>query len=235
VTATAVAFGKNQGKTVIVVNDGTGFYTSRIIAPYMNEAGWLLEDGVPVEDIDAAMVDWGFPVGPVQLTDEVGIDVGVKVGKVMRDAFGDRLAAPDGFERLLADDRSGRKNGRGFYLYEDGERKGVDETVYEVLGVAPETVMARTEIQDRLALQMVNEAALCLEEGILRSARDGDIGAIFGLGFPPFTGGPFSYVDRIGATAVVDRLSRLAETHGARYAPAAILTEYAEKGRSFRG
>jgi 3-hydroxyacyl-CoA dehydrogenase/enoyl-CoA hydratase/3-hydroxybutyryl-CoA epimerase len=235
VTATAVAFGKRQGKTVIVVNDGTGFYTSRIITPYMNEVGWLLEEGLRVEDIDTAMVDWGFPVGPVQLTDEVGIDVGAKVGKVMTGAFGDRLAAPAGFEKLVADDRKGRKNGRGFYLYEDGERKGVDPTVYEVLGVTPETVLARTEIQDRLALQMVNEAARCLEEGILRSSRDGDVGAIFGLGFPPFLGGPFSYVDRVGAGVIVDKLNRLAEAHGDRYLPAEILNEYATQGTLFRG
>lgn len=234
VTATAVAFGKRQGKTVIVVNDGTGFYTSRIIAPYMYEVGWLLEEGVSVEDIDAAMVDWGFPVGPAQLTDEVGIDVGAKIGKVMRAAFGDRLAAPAGFDKLIADDRKGRKNGRGFYLYEDGKRKGVDKTVYETLGVAPETVMARSEIQDRLALQMVNEAALCLEEGILRSARDGDIGAIFGLAFPPFTGGPFSYVDSVGAGVIADKLAKLAETHGDRYEPAAILTDHAANDKKFR-
>lgn len=234
VTATAVAFGKRQGKTVIIVNDGTGFYTVRIIAPFMNEVGWLLEEGVSVEDIDAAMVDWGFPVGPVQNMDEVGIDVSAKVGKVMRGAFGDRLAAPGGMDKLVADDRLGRKNGRGFYLYEDGERKGVDQTVYKTLGVTPETAMARSEIQDRLALQMINEAALCLEEGVLRSARDGDIGAIFGLGFPPFTGGPFSYVDQVGAGVIVDRLTGLAEAHGDRYVPAAILSDYAAKDRKFR-
>jgi 3-hydroxyacyl-CoA dehydrogenase/enoyl-CoA hydratase/3-hydroxybutyryl-CoA epimerase len=234
VTATAVAFGKRQGKTVIVVNDGTGFYTSRIIAPYMNEVGWLLDEGVRIDDIDAAMVEWGFPVGPVQLTDEVGIDVGAKVGTVMREAFGDRLAAPAGFERLVADERFGRKNGRGFYLYEDGERKGVDESVYSVIEAPERMAMARTEIQDRLALQMVNEAALCLEDGILRSARDGDIGAIFGLGFPPFSGGPFSYVDQVGAGTVVDKMERLAEAHGDRYQPAAILTEHATTGKLFR-
>ncbi|MDJ0954287.1 MAG: 3-hydroxyacyl-CoA dehydrogenase NAD-binding domain-containing protein, partial [Acidimicrobiia bacterium] len=234
VTATAVAFGKKQGKTVIVVNDGTGFYTSRIIAPYMNEVGWLLEEGVSIEDIDAAMVDWGFPVGPVQLTDEVGIDVGAKVGKVMVQAFGDRLQTPGGFEKLVADERFGRKNGRGFYLYEDGERNGVDQTVYEVLETPDRTLMDRGEIQDRLALQMVNEAALCLEEGILRSARDGDIGAIFGLGFPPFTGGPFSFVDQVTAAVVVEKLERFAELHGDRYTPAAILVEHAKKEKSFR-
>lgn len=234
VTATAVAFGKRQGKTVIVVNDGTGFYTSRIIAPYMNEVGWLLDEGARIEDIDSAMVDWGFPVGPVQLTDEVGIDVGAKVGKVMRQAFGDRLAAPAGFDRLVADERFGRKNGRGFYLYEDGERKGVDESVYGVLESSAHINMGRTEIQDRLALQMINEAALCLEDGILRSARDGDIGAIFGLGFPPFTGGPFSYVDRVGAGTIVDKMERLADAHGDRYQPAAILVEHATEGKLLR-
>lgn len=235
VTATAVAFGKRQGKTVIVVNDGTGFYTSRIIAPYMNEVGWLLGEGVAIEDIDAAMVDWGFPVGPVQLTDEVGIDVGAKVGKVMVGAFGERLQAPDGFARLVADERYGRKNGRGFYLYEDGERKGVDPSVYAVLGTPERKEMDRTLIQDRLVLQMINEAALCLEGGILRSARDGDIGAIFGLGFPPFTGGPFSYVDTVGASRVVDKLNRFADEYGERYRPAAILQEHAASGEPFRG
>lgn len=234
VTASAVAFGKRQGKTVIVVNDGTGFYTSRIIAPYMNEVGWLLDEGIRIEDIDAAMVAWGFPVGPVQLTDEVGIDVGAKVGKVMVAAFGDRLRPTDGFARLIADERYGRKNGRGFYRYEDGERKGVDQSVYAVLGTPERATMPRAEIQDRLALQMVNEAARCLEEGILRSARDGDIGAIFGMGFPPFTGGPFSYVDRVGADRIVDKLQRFAEAHGERYAPAAILEEHARKGETFR-
>ena len=234
VTATAVAFGKQQGKTVIVVNDGPGFYTSRIIAPYMNEVGWLLEDGVSIEDIDAAMVDWGFPVGPVQLTDEVGIDVGAKVGKVMAHEFGDRLRATEGFARLVADERYGRKNGRGFYLYEDGERKGVDQSVYAVLGTPPRQTMARGLIQDRLSLQMVNEAARCLQEGILRSARDGDIGAIFGLGFPAFTGGPFRFVDRVGAVRVVDKLNRFAEDHGERYQPAEILVEHARTGDPFR-
>jgi len=234
VTATAVDFGKKQGKTVIVVNDGTGFYTTRILGPYMNELGWLLEEGVLIEDIDAAMVDWGFPVGPVQLTDEVGIDVGAKVGKVLAGAFGNRMRAPDGFAKLIEDERYGRKNGRGFYLYEDGERKGVDRSVYGLLETPDPIEMDRSEIQDRLALQMVNEAALCLEEGILRSARDGDIGAIFGLGFPPFAGGPFSYVDGVGAQTVVEKLERFAELHGDRYQPAAILEEHAENGTTFR-
>jgi 3-hydroxyacyl-CoA dehydrogenase/enoyl-CoA hydratase/3-hydroxybutyryl-CoA epimerase len=120
-------------------------------------------------------------------------------------------------------------------LYEDGERKGVDETVYAVLEAPQRITMPRNEIQDRVALQMINEAALCLEEGILRSARDGDIGAIFGLGFPPFLGGPFSYVDRVGADAIVEKMERLAEIHGDRYQPAQILRTNAAEGKAFRG
>ncbi len=234
VTASCVEFGKKQGKTVIVVNDGTGFYTSRVLGPYMNEAYHLLTEGVKVEDIDGALVAWGFPVGPVTLSDEVGIDVGAKIGKIMEKAFGDRMAPPDGLDGLVADDRKGRKNGRGFYLYEDGKKGGVDESVYAVIGVGASKPMYREVIQDRVGLQFINEAARCLEEGILRSARDGDVGAIYGLGFPPFTGGPFSYVDARGAAEVVAKLEALAAEHGPRFAPADILKEHAASGELFR-
>lgn len=234
VTATCVAFGKQQGKTVIVVNDGAGFYTTRIIGPYMNEVGYLVDEGASIEDIDDAMVSWGFPVGPATLIDEVGIDVGVKIAKIMTDAFGDRMRAPENLEKLLADGRKGRKNGRGFYRYEDGKKAGVDESVYRVLGAKARTQLPKDEIQDRLSLAMVNEAVLCLEDGILRSARDGDIGAIFGLGFPPFTGGPFSLIDRTGAASVVHRLDALADQHGDRFEPASMLRDHASSGTRFR-
>ncbi|VAW08828.1 Enoyl-CoA hydratase / Delta(3)-cis-delta(2)-trans-enoyl-CoA isomerase / 3-hydroxyacyl-CoA dehydrogenase / 3-hydroxybutyryl-CoA epimerase, partial [hydrothermal vent metagenome] len=198
VTATCVALGKRQGLTVIVVRDGAGFYTTRVLAPYMNEVGHLLEEGVSIESIDAAMVSWGFPVGPITLTDEVGIDVGAKIGKIMHAAFGDRLKPVAGYETLVKDGRYGRKNGRGFYTYTDGKKGGVDESVYKVLGTPARIEMEVEEIQRRLGLLFINEAARCLEEGILRSARDGDIGAIFGLGFPPFRGGPFAHIDHVG-------------------------------------
>ena len=183
-------FGQRQGKTVIVVNDGTGFYTSRILMPYMIEAMWLLAEGAAIEQVDSAMKDWGFPVGPIVLTDEVGIDVGAKVGKIMEKAFGERVKAPGSLDALITDGRKGRKNGKGFYLYEDGKKGGVDESVYAIFGqTADRTELPKEEIQQRCGLQMVNEAALCLQEGILRSPRDGDVGALFGLGCPPFTGG----------------------------------------------
>ena len=231
-TATCVSLGKRQGKTVIVVRDGVGFYTSRILGPYMNEAFHLLAEGVPVETIDAALLDFGYPVGPIKLLDEVGIDVAAKAGGVVRDAFGDRIDAPPGMDRLIADERLGRKNKRGFYLY-GGKKKGVDASVYELLNITPDRQMDAGEIARRCTLQMVNEAAHCFGEGILRSARDGDIGAIFGLGFPPFRGGPFRYADNLGIRNLVDTLRSYAGAIGKRFEPAPVLVEMAEKGLRF--
>ncbi|MFV2000515.1 MAG: fatty acid oxidation complex subunit alpha FadJ [Acidimicrobiia bacterium] len=233
-TATAVAVGKAQGKTVIVVKDGTGFYTTRILGPYSNEAGFLLEEGASVEDIDGAMTDWGFPVGPLLLADEVGIDVGAHIAVIMAEAFGARMEGPPLMAGLVADDRKGRKNGKGFYLYDEGERRGVDESVYEALGLGRHVTMSRSDIQERMFLAFINEAARCLQDGVLRSARDGDIGAIFGLGYPPFRGGPFWTIDQMGAETVVDKLIILAAKHGERFEPAQIIRDHAESGENFR-
>lgn len=234
-TVTAVEVGKRQGKTVIVVKDGPGFYTTRILVPYLNESFHLLEDGASIEAIDDAMTAWGFPVGPVLLSDEVGIDVEAHIAQVMLDAFGERMAAPTMAGNLVGDERMGRKNGRGFYKYDEkGKRGGVDETVYQALGIGPRRVIPEAEIQERISLAMVNEAARCLEEGVLQSALDGDMGAVLGLGFPPFRGGPFWWVDRVGAAEIVAKLDALAERHGVRFEPAAILRTHAESGENFR-
>jgi 3-hydroxyacyl-CoA dehydrogenase / enoyl-CoA hydratase / 3-hydroxybutyryl-CoA epimerase len=237
VTATAVACGKKLGKTVIVVNDGPGFYTSRILGPYVNEAAYLLTEGVPIEVIDKALVRWGFPVGPIMLLDEVGIDVAAKAGKVMHGHFAERMTPPPILQRLIDDGRAGRKNKKGFYTYGDDKKKKKkepDASVYQVLGVKPlETTPPAEEIAERVALQMVNEAARCLGEGILRSPRDGDVGAIFGLGFPPFHGGPFRWVDATGVASVVSRLDHFREIHGPRFEAAPILREYAAAQRRF--
>jgi len=233
VTATAVALGKKQGKTVIVVRDGPGFYTSRILVPYMNEAARILIEGTRIEDVDRALVAFGFPVGPLTLLDEVGIDVGEKVGKVLHAAFGDRLAPPAALHEVVAAGRLGRKNRKGFYTY-DGRRKRPDPTVYALLpGGRARRAVPAAEIQRRVVSQMVNEAALCLGEGILRGARDGDVGAVFGLGFPPFRGGPFRHADAMGTGALLADLRRLEEEHGARFAPAPLLVELGTAGRRF--
>lgn len=245
VVATAVAIGKKQGKTVIVVNDGYGFYTSRILGPLMNEASYILMEGAPIDFIDRAMTSWGWPVGPIALLDEVGIDVAAHVGPIMLEAFGDRLAPPPTMAKLLADDRKGRKNQRGFYLYGEANRKKgrgkrVDESIYGVLGLdvpdektRAKPSIAREEIQMRCSLQFVNEAMHCYGEGILRSVRDGDIGAVFGLGFPPFRGGPFRYTDAVGPALVLKRIQDYEQRFGKRWTPAPALVEMAKSGKRF--
>ena len=233
-TVTAVAYGRKLGKTVIVVNDGPGFYTTRILSAYMNEAGRLLDQRVPVDVLDAALTGFGFPVGPITLMDEVGLDVGGKVGKTMYESFGERMQPADGVRRVVESGRMGRKGRSGFYLYDaSGRKAGVDPTVYRlILGAerandqsAPMPLLPNAEIVDRCVMAMVNEAVLCLEEGILRSPRDGDIGAVFGLGFPPFRGGPFRYVDALGVDEVLHRLDALDGRFPMRFKPAAMLVE----------
>jgi len=241
--ATAVALGKKQGKTVIVVRDGAAFYTTRILVPYLNEAAYALVEGPSaVEAIDRALVDWGFPVGPFQLMDEVGIDVGAHVGEVTRAAFGDRMQPPAAFEKLLKDDRKGKKNGRGFYLYGakvkvTAKGKQVDRSIYEVLGVRrPDAKgFSADDLALRCSLAMVNEAVRAYGEGIVRSPRDGDIGAIFGVGFPPFRGGPFRYIDALGASETLRRLRSLEQRFGKRFEPAPLLVEMARTGKRFYG
>jgi 3-hydroxyacyl-CoA dehydrogenase/enoyl-CoA hydratase/3-hydroxybutyryl-CoA epimerase len=235
VTATAHAYAKKIGKTPIVVHDSPGFYVNRILSPYMAEAALLLQEGVRMEELDRAMTEWGFPVGPVTLYDEVGLDVAQKAGKIMAEAFADRMGNPPTvIDKMVADERLGRKNSKGFYKFgKDGKKTGPDEDVYALFGNPPKKETPREELQERLALIMVNEAVRTLEEGVLRSARDGDVGAVFGIGFPPFRGGPFWYVDRTGAQDVLDRLRALEQRYGARFRPAKMLEEMARDGRKF--
>lgn len=234
--ASTVAFARKQGKTPIVVKDGAGFYVNRILALYMNEAANILLGGEPVEKIDKALVKFGFPVGPVTLLDEVGIDVGAKISPILTAELGERFAAPAAFDKLLADGRKGKKTEKGFYLYGKAAKKGkkqVDESVYSVLGVTAAPALNAEEIASRCTAQMLNEAVRCLEEGIIASARDGDIGAIFGIGFPPFLGGPFRYIDSLGVNNLVATLRQLETRFGQRFTPCPLLLKMAEQGERF--
>ena len=195
--STTVAFAKKQGKTPIVVKDKAGFYVNRILAPYMNEAAMLLLDGYSIEALDKAMVKFGFPVGPMQLLDEVGIDVGSKIGPILQAELGERFAPPAAFSKLIDDGRLGKKANKGFYQYNTkskSKKKQVDESVYSLLDLKVSNKLVSKVQVERCVYMMLNEAARCLDEGIVRNARDGDIGAIFGIGFPPFLGGPFQYI-----------------------------------------
>lgn len=234
VISSTVEFAKKQGKTPVVVKDGAGFYVNRILAPYMNEAANLILDGEPIEHIDKSLVKFGFPVGPVKLLDEVGIDVGTKIIPFLVEAFGERFTAPSAFDKVLADGRKGKKNKKGFYDYE-GKKPGkeVDESIYELLSLSPSSKLSEKEVAERCVLMMLNEAARCLDEGVIRNARDGDIGAIFGIGFPPFLGGPFRYMDTLGIKHVVSRLHHYSTAVGDKFEPADVLEKMAESGESF--
>lgn len=233
--ATTVAFARKQGKTPIVVKDGAGFYVNRILALYMNEAAQLLLEGQSVEHLDQALVKFGFPVGPITLLDEVGIDVGAKIAPILEQELGERFRAPAAFEKLLQDERKGRKNGKGFYLYgkNKSKKKQVDSSVYKVLGITPGVASENAQLAQRCVVQMLNEAVRCLDEGIIRNARDGDIGAIFGIGFPPFLGGPFHYIDTLGAAKLVAILEGYQQQFGQRFAPCERLKTMATTGQRF--
>jgi 3-hydroxyacyl-CoA dehydrogenase/enoyl-CoA hydratase/3-hydroxybutyryl-CoA epimerase len=230
-----VAFGRRLGKTVIVVNDSPGFYVNRILAPYVNEAGRMLDEGVAVEAIDEALTAFGFPVGPITLIDEVGLDIAGKSGTIMHETLGERLAPAASLRAVLAAGRTGRKGKSGFYRYDDeGKKRGVDESVYALFGRGSDRAeLPPEEIQRRCVLAMVNEAIRCLDAGIIGSPRDGDIGAVFGIGFPPFRGGPFRYAEATGLADLVEMLERLDLSHAGRYTPAPLLVAMARDGRRF--
>ncbi len=236
VTQTAYQVGVNQGKNVIVVNDGPGFYTTRILAPYMNEAMVLLEEGASIEFLDKIMKDFGYPVGPMALFDEVGIDVGAHVAETMSPMFAERgVESTNKADELLEAGFKGRKNKRGMYTYASGKKKEVNTEIYEYFGGQNRSNPDKKTAQLRMALTMINEAAWCLEEDILKSPEDGDLGAILGLGFPPFLGGPFRYIDQTGVQNVVDQLNEFTGTFGPRFKPAQLLIDYANEGKRFYG
>eukprot|EP01137_Pigoraptor_chileana_P011573 Opistho-2@62665 len=240
--AAAVEVGLKQGKTVIVVKDGPGFYTTRILAPTLAEAITLLLEGVEFERLDRAMKKFGFPVGSVTLADEVGLDVAYHVAHDLGNAFKDRMGGKGAENGILAMkelvDRGfkGRKSGRGCYIYEaKGKNREVNPEAVEIFKkyAIGNKHVSDEDIQLRMTGRMVNEAVYCLQESILNSASDGDIGAVFGLGFPPHLGGPFRFTDTFGAAKLVAQMEKYAAEHGKHFAPAPLLVDVAKSGSKF--
>jgi 3-hydroxyacyl-CoA dehydrogenase/enoyl-CoA hydratase/3-hydroxybutyryl-CoA epimerase len=199
----------------------------------MNESGFILEEGNTIESIDAAMLDFGMPMGPMALLDEVGIDVAAKVAKILGAAFGDRGEASVVVEKLYADGRHGKKNGKGLYLYEDGKRQGPDASVYKVLGTRSTHPADAKAVVERMVLAMINEAAMILDEKIVASAPELDLAMIMGTGFPPFRGGLLRYADSLGLPYIQARLDDLSQKHGRRFIATAPLRRLAERGAKF--
>jgi 3-hydroxyacyl-CoA dehydrogenase/enoyl-CoA hydratase/3-hydroxybutyryl-CoA epimerase len=229
--ATAVAVARRMGKTPIVVRDGAGFFTSRVLAPYLNEAVWCLLQGATIEEVDRALSHWGWPVGPLALLDEVGLDIAGHSAAVMQAELGERFAAPSVFETLLGSGRAGRKTGRGFYRYRKGGKQP-DRRLYRKIGwrAAP---VSEQEIAERCWMQMLNETARAIEDGIVSDPGDVDLAVILGFGFPPFRGGLLREADRLGAGYIVERLDTFAEVYGERLRPAPLLVRMAERGERF--
>jgi len=230
---TVANFARKLGKTVVVCNDGPGFVVNRILGPYMNESGFLLQEGNSIESIDEAMVEFGMPMGPMALLDEVGIDVAAKVAGILRERFGNRVEQCSVVETLYADHRLGKKGGKGLYDYEKGKRKGPDPAVYKLLGIAAPHPVDKRDAVDRMVLSMVNEAARILDEKIVGSAADLDLAMIMGTGFPPFRGGLLRYADSVGLDKIVARLDELAAKHGSRFQPYEGLRKRAGSGGKF--
>ncbi len=236
--AKALDFVRQIRKTPIVVNDARFFYANRCIIPYLNEGMRMLREGVEPVLIENAAKLMGLPLGPLQLVDETSIDLGVKIAKATKAAMGDAYGDAEVDEVLFwmeGEGRLGRKNGAGFYAYDDaGKRTGLWDGLAAKYAVADDQPDLVT-VQHRLMFAQTLEAVRALEDGVLTDIREGDVGAILGWGFAPWSGGPFSWLDMLGAPYAADRADDLAETFGPRFACPALLREMADKGQSFYG
>lgn len=233
--ATVFQLSKQLGKTPIVVKDAPGFLVNRLLAPYLNEAVYLVAEGVPIPEVDRVLLDFGMPMGPMELIDEVGVDVGEKVAHILHEAFGARMVPAPLNGKVVGAGRLGKKNGKGLYEYTGPKKeKQLNPEIYEILGVTVSSqAVADEEILERCVLPMINEASRCLDEGIVASASEVDLGMIMGTGFPPFRGGLLRYADTLGARTLVERLRKYEARFGARYAPSPALLKRAEHDQKF--
>ncbi|KAL3826714.1 hypothetical protein ACHAXA_009323 [Cyclostephanos tholiformis] len=237
--ATAFAVGNKQGKTCVVVKDVPGFYVNRCLGPVLVETCALVKEGVPLENLDKAMKKFGMPVGPITLIDEVGVDVASKVASFLSNAdLGKRMGGGDIslMAKMVEKGWLGKKSKQGFFTYTGKKDKSIGSEVKSYLKEftgGRVSNMSETDVQDRIASRLVNEAAKCLEDGIIENPVDGDIGLVFGIGFAPFKGGPFRYLDAVGITSYVDRMNRFAHELGEQFEPCQLLKDYAASGKKF--
>ncbi len=233
VTARAVNFVQKIGKLPVVVKDSPGFLVNRILMPGLIEAARLFEQGASVEDIDAAMIEFGMPMGPLRLVDEVGADIAADVATTLSAAFPDHLQTPEILSKLITKGWLGRKSGTGFYTHPKKGDPIPNPAADSLRPTSEPSSLSRDEIGRRMVLLMINEAARCLEEKNVNEAGDVDFAMVMGTGFAPFRGGPLRYADHIGPVQLVSELTRLAEDAGPRFRPCERLKEMAANGKHF--
>jgi 3-hydroxyacyl-CoA dehydrogenase/enoyl-CoA hydratase/3-hydroxybutyryl-CoA epimerase len=232
--ATAFGFTIDLGKTPVLVADRPGFLVNRLLTPYLNEAGYLLEEGAAVEEVDGALLEFGMPMGPCRLLDEIGFDVAEHVAHEMEAAFGRRMQASPVVSLLRQEGRLGKKNARGFYGYTGGRQRGVDREVARTLsGCGGGSTAGKDEIRHRCLYSMINEAAFALAQDVVGSAGELDLAMVMGTGFPPFRGGLLRWADGEGLQTVVEALQEFQRRLGPRFATASLLVEMAASGRTF--
>lgn len=236
-TATIFELAKKMGKTPVVVKDGPGFLVNRLLIPYLIESAFFLQEGMDIKKVDDVFVKkFGMPMGPFHLMDEIGIDVCVKVSYIFKDALGERLELPETLKKLKTSDRLGKKNKKGFYIWDEkGKKTGVDSSVYTELGLGkPSNPLSDEDLIGRAIYNMINEASLVLiEEKIVETAEEVDLGMIMGTGFPPFRGGLMRYADSVGTAKIVDSLELYATKYGIRFKPCNPLRNMAKTNRNF--
>ncbi|MCH9649013.1 MAG: enoyl-CoA hydratase/isomerase family protein [Deltaproteobacteria bacterium] len=229
----AANFVRSLGKTPMKVGDCPGFIVNRLLIFTMVEALWLLADDFAIEAVDEAITKWGLPIGPFALIDRVGIDIAFAVAQRLSEAYGDRLKLPpwNPEEIFFARDLLGAKQGGGFYRYQGQRPKGVETNIYSWLGLPSGKRLADPVVTlDRLLLPMVNEAARCLQEGIVETPHQIDLAMVLGAGFPPFRGGLCRWADAQGLATILRQLERLSDSLGERFAPSEALREIDQRG-----
>jgi len=229
----ALKFAQQVGKLPVVVKDSPGFLVNRILMPYLIEAGNLFEAGAKVEDLDDVMLDFGMPMGPMRLLDEVGLDVSLHVAETLAAHFGDRMKVPDCLCKMTSAGLLGRKSGNGFYRHEKSkEAKSNPQNLVYVQSQNARDI-SREELQERMVFLMVNEAARCLEEQIVTDPADVDFAMIMGTGFAPFRGGPLRHTDTVGAARLVGAMNHLVASGTAHFEPCRLLARMAGAGEKF--
>jgi 3-hydroxyacyl-CoA dehydrogenase/enoyl-CoA hydratase/3-hydroxybutyryl-CoA epimerase len=233
VTEQVLQFVQGIGKLPVVVKDSPGFLVNRVLMPYLMEAVTLFEMGASVVQIDQAMLDFGMPMGPLRLLDEVGIDVAFHVATHVGDAFSDRMHVPEALRLILNANHLGRKTGSGFYVHRNHGVPEVNGEIGHMVTTKQAERMERQDLQERMALALVNEAARCLEEGIVLEPQDVDFAMIMGTGFAPFRGGPLRYADSLEIPQLVISLARLTEEVHPRFVACDLLQDMAKAGKRF--